>query len=147
MPIAAAPTQPKELPHFEPDIQVSIDPANKEGYRGRKFFLEDAQSYLGVNSDQTYVGRVLLSFSDYLGDHRIIANLSPIDALSNFDFIYADYSRRWHWQLEAFDTPVSGGTQVKPKAKFKALLAATSPTGMAFVRPMRLTAIMTKGPV
>jgi hypothetical protein len=104
MPIAAAPTQPKELPHFEPDIQVSIDPANKEGYRGRKFFLEDAQSYLGVNSDQTYVGRVLLSFSDYLGDHRIIANLSSIDALSNFDFIYADYSRRWHWQLEAFDT-------------------------------------------
>jgi hypothetical protein len=104
VPIASAPTQPKEVPHFEPDIQVSLDPANKEGYRARKFFLENAGSYFGVNSDQTYVGRVLLSFSDYLGDHRIVADLSSIDALSNFDFIYADLSRRWHWQLEAFDT-------------------------------------------
>lgn len=104
VPIAAAPTQPKELPHFEPDIQVSVDPANRENYKGRKFFLEGAESYIGVNSDQTYVGRILLSFSDYLGDHRIFANLSSIDALSNFDFVYADLSRRWHWQFEAFDT-------------------------------------------
>jgi hypothetical protein len=104
VPVASTPTQPKELPRFEPDIQVSLDPANREGYKGRKFFLENAGSYFGVNSDQTYVGRILLSFSDYLGDHRIVADLSSIDALSNFDFIYADLSRRWHWQLEAFDT-------------------------------------------
>jgi Tol biopolymer transport system component len=102
--VEAAPAQPKELPHYEPDIQVTLDPANKEPYKGRKFFLEDAASYIGVNSDQTYIGRILLSFSDYLGDHRIIANLSSIDALSNFDFVYADLSRRWHWQVEAFDT-------------------------------------------
>jgi Tol biopolymer transport system component len=104
VPIAAGPTQPKDLPRYEPDIQVSVDPANRDKYKGSKFFLEGAESYLGVNSDQTYVGRILLSFSDYLGDHRIFANLSSIDALSNFDFVYADLSRRWHWQAEAFDT-------------------------------------------
>ncbi len=104
IPIVEAPAQPKELPHYEPDIQVTLDPANKEPYKGRKFFLEDAASYIGVNSDQTYIGRILLSFSDYLGDHRIIANLSSIDSLSNFDVVYADLSRRWHWQVEAFDT-------------------------------------------
>jgi Tol biopolymer transport system component len=104
IPIVEAPSQPKELPRYEPDIQVTLDPANKEPYKGRKFFLEDAGSYIGVNSDQTYIGRILLSFSDYLGDHRIIANVSSIDALSNFDFVYADLSRRWHWQVEAFDT-------------------------------------------
>jgi hypothetical protein len=104
VPIATAPTQPKELPRYEPDIQVSVDPANRDKYRGNKFFLEGAESYLGVNSDQTYVGRILLSFSDYLGDHRIFANLSSIDALSNFDVTYADLSRRWQWQAEAFDT-------------------------------------------
>ncbi len=104
IPIVEAPSQPKELPRYEPDIQVTIDPANKEPYKGRKFFLEDAGSYIGVNSDQTYIGRILLSFSDYLGDHRIIANVSSIDALSNFNFVYADLSRRWHWQVEAFDT-------------------------------------------
>jgi Tol biopolymer transport system component len=104
IPVVEGPSQPKELPHYEPDIQVTLDPANKEPYKGRKFFLEDAASYIGVNSDQTYIGRILLSFSDYLGDHRIIANLSSIDSLSNFDFVYADLSRRWHWQVEAFDT-------------------------------------------
>ncbi len=102
--IASTPAQPQQIPHFEPDIQVSLDPANKEGYRARKFFLEDAGTYLGVYSNQTYVGRVYLSFSDYLGDHRIIADLSSIDALSNFSFVYADLSRRWHWSLNAFDT-------------------------------------------
>ena len=71
--------QAKDLPHFEPDIQVSLDDANKEHYRGRKFFLEDAQTTIGVNSDQSYLGRILLSFSDYLGDHRIFADLSSID--------------------------------------------------------------------
>lgn len=35
-----------------------------------------------------------------------------------------------------------GAQQVKPVAKFAARLAATSPTGMAFVRPFRLTRVM-----
>jgi WD40 repeat protein len=101
--IPAAPTEAKELPHFEPDIQVSLDDANKEKYHGRKFFLEDAETSIGVNSDQSYQGRILLSFSDYLGDHRIFANLSSIDSFSNFDVTYADLSHRWQWQVEAFD--------------------------------------------
>ena len=127
LPVARRPAQVKDLPHYEPDIQVTLDPANKEKYKGRKFFLEDAESYFGVNSDQTYVGRILLQFSDYLGDHRIFANLSSVDALSNFDFIYADLSRRVHWQFEAFDTrqfyrpairsstaPARGGSSTRP---------------------------------
>jgi WD40 repeat protein len=101
--IPPGPTQAKDLPPFEPDIQVSLDDANKEPYHGRKFFLEDAQTYIGVASDQSYLGRILLSFSDYLGDHRIFANLSSIDSFSNFDVVYADLSRRWNWQLELFD--------------------------------------------
>ncbi len=101
--IPAGPAETKDLPHFEPDIQVSLDDANKEKYKGRKFFLEDAQTFIGVNSDQSYLGRILLSFSDYLGDHRIFANLSSIDSFSNFDVTYADLSHRWQWQLQAFD--------------------------------------------
>ncbi|MFY9826507.1 MAG: BamA/TamA family outer membrane protein [Thermoanaerobaculia bacterium] len=101
--IPAAPAETKDLPHFEPDIQVSLDDANKEKYHGRKFFLEDAQTFIGVNSDQSYQGRILLSFSDYLGDHRIFANLSSIDSFSNFDVTYADLTHRLQWQLEAFD--------------------------------------------
>lgn len=36
----------------------------------------------------------------------------------------------------------NGASQVKPVAKFAARLAPTSPTGMAFVRPFRLTRLM-----
>ena len=101
---APEPTQAQALPKFEPDIQVTIDNANKEKYKGFKFFLEDASTYLGVDSTQTVLGRVVLSFSDYLGDKRIIANLSSVQSFSNFDFIYADLSHRRNWQVEVFDT-------------------------------------------
>jgi hypothetical protein len=47
-------------------------------------------------------------------------------------------------QLTDFETPLSGAKQIKPKAKFTARLAPTSPTGMAFVRPFRLTRTMTQ---
>lgn len=102
--IATAPTDAQAIPRFEPDIQVAIDDANKEKYGGRKFFLEGAQTYVGVDDNQTVIGQVQLSFSDYLGDKRIQALFSSIESLSNFDFIYADVSHRWQWQVNLFDT-------------------------------------------
>ncbi len=101
--IAAEPTASGEITRFEPDIQVTIDDANKEKYGGFKFFLEDAESFVGVDDDQTLLGRILLTFSDYLGDHRILADLSSIESFSNFDILYADLSRRWQWQVRLFD--------------------------------------------
>lgn len=44
-------------------------------------------------------------------------------------------------ETNGFD--VTGAQQVKPEATFMAKLATTSPTGMAFVNPLRLTRIMT----
>jgi Tol biopolymer transport system component len=99
----AEPALADSLPAYEPDIQVSIDEANKERYAGFKFFLEDAQSFVGVDDDQTFIGAILLTFSDNLGDRRILANISSIDSFSNFDILYADLSRRWQWQVRLFD--------------------------------------------
>lgn len=48
---------------------------------------------------------------------------------------------------DGFAAPTAGAAQVKPKAKFRAALAPTSPTGMAFVRPVRVTRIMTQSVV
>lgn len=93
----------QELARFEPDIQVTVDPANKEKYHGFKFFLEDAQAYAGVDTNQTYTGRILLTFSDYLGDKRIIADMSAVETFSNFNFIYADLSHRMQWNIRLFD--------------------------------------------
>lgn len=44
---------------------------------------------------------------------------------------------------DGFLAQTAGANQVKPVAKFAARLAATSPTGMGFVRPFRLTRVMT----
>ena len=101
--MAVEPVIAQDLPVFEPDIQVAIDDANKGDYKGFKFFLEDAESYVGVEDDQTVVGRVLLTFSDYLGDRRILAAFDSIDSFSNFDLVYLDLSRRWQWQVHLFD--------------------------------------------
>jgi outer membrane protein assembly factor BamA len=94
----------KDLAHFEPDIQVTLDEANKEHYGGFKFFLESAETYIGVDSNQTYLGRVLLAFSDYLGNRRIIADLSSVESFSDFNIIYADLSHRQQWEARLFDT-------------------------------------------
>jgi len=104
VPLLNAPAATGQIPGYEPDIQVSVDQGNREKYRGRKFFLEDAYAYAGVDSNQTYVGRVLFTFSDYLGDKRIVADLSAVDTFSNFDFAYIDLSHRLQWQVEAYDT-------------------------------------------
>lgn len=60
------------------------------------------------------------------------------------------YKRLHQWpylQLESWQAPLTGGGQLKPKAKFRAKLAPSSPTGMAFVRPHRLTIIQTNSPI
>jgi hypothetical protein len=48
---------------------------------------------------------------------------------------------------DGFSAPTAGAQQVKPVAKFAARLAPTSPTGMAFIRPFRLTRTMTQSVV
>ncbi|HEX7184108.1 MAG TPA: BamA/TamA family outer membrane protein [Thermoanaerobaculia bacterium] len=101
--IAEVPTPAQDLPAFEPDIQVTVDEANKEEYRGFKFFLEGAESYVGVDDDQTILGRILLTFSDNLGDRRIFADLSSVESFSNFNILYMDLSDRQQWTLRVFD--------------------------------------------
>lgn len=48
---------------------------------------------------------------------------------------------------DGFLAQTNGAQQVKPVLKFTGHLASTSPTGMAFVRPFRLTRIMTQSVV
>ncbi len=95
--------QSDELAVFEPDIQVAIDESNKEDKRGFRLFLEDAQAFAGVDDDQTLIGQVVLQFSDFLGDRRMIALLESVESFQNFNVTYANLSRRWQWSVSAFD--------------------------------------------
>jgi hypothetical protein len=100
---AEEPMKVADVPAFQPSIEVTLDDANKEEYGFGKFFLESADSYIGVDNDQTILGQVYLGFSDYLGDRRINALLSSFDALSNFDITYLDLSKRLQKGVNLFD--------------------------------------------
>jgi Tol biopolymer transport system component len=93
----------QDLPVFVPDIQVPISEENKERYGGFRLFLEDVDTVVGIDDAQTILGRIVLSFSDYLGDRRLIGSFASIDSFSNFDIVYADLSKRTQWQVHVFD--------------------------------------------
>lgn len=48
-----------------------------------------------------------------------------------------------HMELDEWQATITGANQVKPRATWTAKQATTSPTGMAFIRPFRVTRIMT----
>lgn len=97
------PGDPDDYARFEPDIQVTIDETAKEPGKKFRLFLEDAQTFAGVDDNQTLIGQVLLQFTDFYGDRRLTTIFQSIDSFSNFDVVYSDLSRRWQWQAHAFD--------------------------------------------
>jgi len=102
--IAQAPADLGALAEFEPDIEVTIDDENMGPYGGGKFFIEDAQSLFGVTSDQIFVGRVIVSFTNYLGDKRIVGTAAAVDSFSDFDVRYVNLKNRWQWSARVFDS-------------------------------------------
>ncbi|MGH9382206.1 MAG: hypothetical protein ACRD2Z_16585 [Thermoanaerobaculia bacterium] len=95
-----------QLPEFEPPIEVALDDANKEDYRGGKFFLEDAGATAGITSDQILLGYTYLIFSDQLGDRRILALLSSVESFQDISVSYLNSRRRWQWGANVFDTRI-----------------------------------------
>jgi len=101
--IALQPTEMAKLDRFEPDIEVTIDDDKSEPYGGFKFFLDDVVNYIGIDTDQVLIGRVILNFSDYLGDRRLFVNVAAVESFSDFDFTYLNQRNRWQWAARVFD--------------------------------------------
>ena len=138
----ADPSVVPPLEQFEPDIQVTLDEANRSKYRGFKLFVEDAGASVGVTDDQTFLGYTYISLSDYLGDHRLILNFSSVSNFSNFDFVYVDLSRRWNWSAQIFDRRsfyVLGGATDRPfdRADRQQAIQQTG-AGLAWIYPFSL---------
>lgn len=93
-----------ELPRFEPSIEVTIDDANKERYGGYKFYLENIfGGQIGISDDQTFVASIGASFSDFMGDRRIVALFETVESFNNFQVWYSDLSNRLQWRAGVFD--------------------------------------------
>ena len=97
------PLNTDDLPRFEPAIEVAVDDANKDNYGGFNFFLEDLGMNLGVSDDQTWIGAAVATFSDYLGDRRIIGYFQSVESFQNFDILYINQRKRLNWRAHLFD--------------------------------------------
>ncbi len=98
------PAVPEELPRFEPDIQVAVDKANEEDYHGFHLSLENAQTAIAVDSDSTVLGQAILTWSDLIGDRRLVTTLVSVRRFSDFDVAFYDTSHRLSWGLHLYDT-------------------------------------------
>jgi outer membrane protein assembly factor BamA len=87
---------------FVPAVEVAVDP-EKLSRPKFKLFLDNAQVLAGINSDQTFVSQILLSFSDYLGDHRAFFLFDSVSTFSNFRVGYFNIAKRFQWGVQLYD--------------------------------------------
>ena len=121
------PAPPASIEAFEPDIRVTLDPANTSDYGGFKLFVEDAGASAGITDDQTLLGYTYISMSDYLGNRRLTLLLSAVESFSNFNVQYVDLTHRWYWGVQLFDnrdfyvtdlSPVQGDEDQQQELQF-----------------------------
>jgi hypothetical protein len=87
---------------FVPSVEVSVDP-EKLSRPKFKLFLDNASLSAGINSDQTFVSQVLLSFSDFLGDRRAFFQFDSVSTFSNFRVGYFNLAHRTQWGAQIYD--------------------------------------------
>lgn len=76
-------------------------------------------------------------------DTAFKADITALGALINSTDRYTLRFQFPHLELDEWSAPISGPNQVKPRATWTAKQALTSPSGMPFIRPFRVTRIMT----
>ncbi len=97
-----APLKADATSGFVPSVEVSVDP-EKISRPKFKLFLDNASLLAGINSDQTFVSQILLSFSDYLGDRRAFFLFDSVSTFSNFRIGYFNISHRFQWGAQVYD--------------------------------------------
>jgi hypothetical protein len=124
--------RPQDAPHVF-GLDYVIEPADN----GFPTFQLDATypRMTTKSANSLYAG--LRDASTFKADWTFLGSL--INSVDNYKMLFQFPLL----QVVDFQTPTSGAQQIKPKVTFELRLAATSPTGMAFVNPFRMSRIMT----
>jgi len=125
--------RPQDAPHVYG--QDFVDEPADNGHP--TFLLEVGYPRMNtVSANSLYAG--LRSMTAFKADWTFLgAQINSTDTYKVlFQFPYLQLME------DGFLAATAGAEQVKPQAKFRAALAPTSPTGMAFVRPFRLSRVM-----
>ncbi len=102
--ISEPPSETIELAEFVPAVSIAVDPEKGEKLKGRKFFLEDAGAYIGVDTASQILGQAYITLSDQYGDRRIQIFLDSIDTFSNFAVSYFNLEPRLKWGASIYDS-------------------------------------------
>lgn len=94
--------QPKYTP-FVPSVTVTVTPDKISEVKRHKLFLDDAQVFVGFDTDNTLLGATYLSFSDHYGDRRALLYLESVEGYSNFRLQYASLANRTQWGVTLLD--------------------------------------------
>ena len=84
-------------------VSVAIDPEKGKKVKRRKFYLEDAGAYVGVDTRNAILGQAYITLADQYGDRRIQIFLDSIDTFSNFMIGYYNLEPRIQWGFNVFD--------------------------------------------
>jgi outer membrane protein assembly factor BamA len=86
-----------------PAVSVAIDPEKGKKVKRRKFFLEDAGAFIGVDTTNAVLGQAYITFADQYGDRRLQIYLDSIDTFSNFNIGYFNLEPRLQWGVSIYD--------------------------------------------
>jgi hypothetical protein len=98
-----APQEVTKREPYVPAVTVTVSKDKVEPVKSRKLFIDNAQALVGVNTDNTLVSQVYLSFADQYGDRRVDLLLESVSGFSNFQFSYLELSKRLQWGATVFD--------------------------------------------
>jgi hypothetical protein len=98
------PTQAIELEPFVPAVSIAVDPEKGEKVKHRKFYLEDAGAYIGIDTTNQFLGQAYFTLSDLYGDRRITILLDSVDTFANFLVSYYNLEPRLQWGIQLYDS-------------------------------------------
>ncbi len=97
------PSETVELEEFVPAVSITVDPEEGEKVKGRKFYLEDAGAFVGIDTTNQILGQAYLTLADQYGDRRMLILLDSVDTFSNFQVSYFNLEPRLQWGARIFD--------------------------------------------
>ncbi len=101
--ISEPPSQTVDLEPFIPAVSVSVDPEDGKKVKRRKFYLEDAGAYVGIDNNSQVLGQAYITLADQYGDRRFQILLDSVDTFSNFRVSYFNLEPRIQWGVTIYD--------------------------------------------
>ena len=98
------PTEEIKLEPFVPAVSIAVDPEKGVEVKRRKFYLEDAGAYIGIDTTNQFLGQAYFTLSDMYGDRRVQILLDSVDTFANFLISYQNLEPRLQWGVQLYDS-------------------------------------------